>query len=68
MPRGGKRIGAGRPESGRKKWVVSVTDTEKKALLIALAEIRQYVLQKGEDAFITSMEPYKIDDSHEETS
>lgn len=39
--RGGKREGAGRPESGRKRLVIAVTDEERVAILELLEKLRK---------------------------
>lgn len=40
MPRGGKRDGAGRPVSDKKRLVIHVTDDEREAILRLLKTMR----------------------------
>jgi hypothetical protein len=41
MPRGGKRDGAGRPETGKKRLVIHVTDAERDAIQQLVEKLRK---------------------------
>lgn len=41
MPRGGARVGAGRPVSDKKRLVIHVTDAERDAILALVEKMRK---------------------------